>query len=231
MNRVAALALGLVVAVLAAACGASSTPSPSPAAAAASATAATTVEPTESATTSPASSPVAPTPTLALISPAPTATASATPAPPAAFRLASPAFAAGGAIPSAYTCDGADVSPALAWTGVPAGTTALVLLVTDPDASGFAHWIVTDIPPALAGLARGAGIAGASLHQGTNDFGRVGWGGPCPPSGTHRYRFTLYALAKPLGLAGHPGIATVRAALDAATVLKSVTLQATYTRH
>jgi Raf kinase inhibitor-like YbhB/YbcL family protein len=230
MKRAAVLGLGLVVAVLAAACGASPTPSPSPAAGAASATAATTAEPSASGPTAAASIPATASQPPASPSPAPAATASPSPAQPAAFRITSSAVAAGGAIPAAYTCDGADVSPALSWTGVPAGTKALVLLVTDPDASGFAHWIVTDLAPASTGLALGAGTPGASLVQGINGFGRVGWGGPCPPSGTHRYRFTLYAVAKPLGLAGHPGIGAVRTALGRVPVLTSVTLQATYRR-
>ena len=231
MNRSAALALS--IGLLAAGCGASSASPSGPTSAPGSAA-------PGGVSSAPAPSPASPGPVAvspAAPSPAPTATSEApttpgpTPVPPAApFGLASSAFAAGGSIPAAYTCDGVDVSPGLSWTGIPAGTRALVLLVTDPDASGFAHWIVTDIPPASTGVARGVGTAGASLHQGTNDFGHVGWGGPCPPSGTHRYRFTLYAAARPLGLAGHPRLGAVQAALTGATVLRSVTLQATYRR-
>ena len=162
---------------------------------------------------------------------APTAVAAPTATPAGPFTLTSSAFKAGGAIPVAYTCTGADVSPDLAWTGLPAHTNVLVLVVTDLDASFFTHWIVLDMQPALAGgLARGAGAPSSPLHQGTNDFGRVGWGGPCPPSGVHHYRFTLYALEGPLGLEGHPGQARVNAALAKATTLSTATLQGLYRR-
>lgn len=147
------------------------------------------------------------------------------------FVLTSPTIVAGGAIPRDSTCDGADMSPELAWTGAPSGTQALVLLVDDPDARDFVHWIVLDLPgDAAGGLPGGIDSTGATPQQGQNDFGRVGWGGPCPPSGTHRYRFTLYALDRPLGLASHPDGAAVRTALDAATVLGEAGLEATYTR-
>jgi len=120
---------------------------------------------------------------------------------PAPFSLTSPAFRAGEGIPSRYTCDGRDVSPPLGWTDVPAGTKALMLTVTDPDARGFVHWVAWDLPPDGTGLAEGAsGAMPAGAVEGRNDFGRTGWGGPCPPSGTHRYVFTLTALSAPLGL-------------------------------
>lgn len=153
-----------------------------------------------------------------------------TPTPTPRFALTSSAFADGGAIPRASTCDGADTSPELAWTGVPAAASRLVLLVEDPDARDFAHWIAFSIQPTTTGLARGAGAAGSDLVQGTNDFGRVGYGGPCPPSGTHHYRFTLYAVADPLGLDGNPRASTVRAALATADILGTATLTATYRR-
>ena len=157
---------------------------------------------------------------------------SAGPSPTAAgpFSLTSTAFAAGGSIPREYTCDGADVSPALAWSGVPAGTAALVLLVDDPDAGNFVHWIVLDLPGADDGLSKGVSPSSTSPQQGTNDFGKRGWGGPCPPSGTHHYRFTLTALGAPLGLAGHPDGRAVREALAGAKVLGKATLTATYRR-
>jgi Raf kinase inhibitor-like YbhB/YbcL family protein len=106
------------------------------------------------------------------------------------------------------------------------------LLVDDPDARDFVHWIVLDVPGADSGLPKGIDPRAASPHQGTNDFGKPGWGGPCPPSGTHRYRFTLTALAAPLGLGGHPGGDTVRAALNAghANVLGTASLEGTYRR-
>jgi Raf kinase inhibitor-like YbhB/YbcL family protein len=163
----------------------------------------------------------------------------ATPAPASAspsaaagpFRLTAEAFAAGKAIPREYTCDGSNVSPALAWSGAPAGTAALVLLVDDPDARDFVHWIVLDLPGAPAGtLPRGIAGDAATPQQGRNDFGRFGWGGPCPPSGTHRYRFTLAALVAPLGLAGHPDGRAVRSALGKTTVLGRAALEGTYRR-
>jgi Raf kinase inhibitor-like YbhB/YbcL family protein len=120
---------------------------------------------------------------------------------PAPFSLTSTAFRAGEGIPSRYSCDGRDVSPPLAWTGVPAGTKALLLTVTDPDARGFVHWVAWDLPPDGGGLDEGAsGAMPAGAVEGHNDFGRTGWGGPCPPAGTHRYVFTLTALSAPLGL-------------------------------
>jgi len=148
----------------------------------------------------------------------------------APFTLTSGAFAPGGAIPREYTCDGANVSPPLAWTGVPTGATALVLLVDDPDARDFVHWIVLDLPAGDGDLVKGIAPSAATPQQGTNDFGKPGWGGPCPPSGTHHYRFTFTAIAAPLGLGGHPGGAAVRSALAKAHVLGKATLTATYKR-
>lgn len=148
-----------------------------------------------------------------------------------AFRLTSTAFADGGSIPARFTCDGEDISPDLAWSGAPAGTVAFVLLVDDPDARGFVHWIVHDLPGSEAGeLAAGASSSPDAPPQGTNGFGKVGWGGPCPPSGSHRYRFELTALAAPLGLAGTPDAAALRVALTRARVLGSTTLEGTYAR-
>ena len=113
----------------------------------------------------------------------------------ATIRLTSPAFAEGGQIPEKYTCDGDDVTPPLAWTDVPDGVASFALIVTDPDAGGFVHWVLTDIPADLRELPEGQGdVMGL---PGRNDFGRSGWGGPCPPSGSHRYVFTLYALSEP----------------------------------
>jgi Raf kinase inhibitor-like YbhB/YbcL family protein len=162
----------------------------------------------------------------------PGASASAAPSGPVVpFRLTARAFIEGGAIPREYTCDGENVSPALSWSGVPAGATALVLLVDDPDAKDFVHWIVLDMPAAPAGaLPRALDGLKTPPRQGRNDFGDVGWGGPCPPSGSHRYRFVLYALAAPLGVTTGANGTTVRAALAAATVLGQATLEVTYRR-
>ena len=126
------------------------------------------------------------------------------------FRLSSPDIAPGGTIANKFVykgfgCSGENVSPALSWTGTPAGTKSFALLVHDPDAptggAGWWHWLVYDIPATATGLAQGAGTAeGRELPggsaQGRTDFGSPGWGGPCPPAGhgLHHYRFTLYAL-------------------------------------
>jgi hypothetical protein len=148
---------------------------------------------------------------------------------PGTFTLTSSAFADGAAIPRTYTCDAADVSPPLAWTGAPAGTAAYALLVTDPDARGFVHWVAVDIPGSATGLSEGAtGTAAAGL-EGRSDFGRAGWGGPCPPSGTHRYVFELFALPAPLGLGGRPTADDVRRAIGG-RALGAARLTGTYRR-
>ena len=114
-----------------------------------------------------------------------------------AFQLSSPAFAEGADIPTRHTCDGEDISPRLTWSGVPAGTRSLALVMDDPDAprGTFTHWVVSDLPPDLTELVEGS----TQGRQGRNSFGRTGYGGPCPPprDEAHRYRFTLYALDVP----------------------------------
>jgi Raf kinase inhibitor-like YbhB/YbcL family protein len=146
----------------------------------------------------------------------------------AAFTLTSPAFAANGPIPTEYSCRGADVSPELQWTGVPPGTAALVLFVDDPDGHDWVHWSVLDLPATTVSLPRHVSPSAATPQQGRNDFGKVGYGGPCPPSGTHHYHFTLTALAAPIGLSGHPDGAAVRSALATAKKLGSATLIGTF---
>jgi Raf kinase inhibitor-like YbhB/YbcL family protein len=134
------------------------------------------------------------------------------------FTLSVP-WGDGGVIDAALTCDGEDRSPSLAWTAPPVGTVELALLVTDDDADGFVHWAVAGIAPAAGELAEGTPFPGAI--EGTNGFGAVGWGGPCPPTGApHTYRFTLYALNQqlelPEGFSGEELLATAEpAALDA----------------
>ena len=127
------------------------------------------------------------------------------------MRLTSPAFEEGGPIPLLHTCDGEDVSPPLAWDEVPDGTAAFVLVTDDPDAGGFLHWLLTDIPGDARELPEGAGDAIGM--PGRNDFGRTGWGGPCPPSGQHRYIFTLYALSEPITVDGDASADQVREAI------------------
>ena len=117
--------------------------------------------------------------------------------------LSSPAFAAGGRIPAVYTCSGQGKRPALAWKGLPAGTRSLAIEVVDPDApipGGFTHWLAWNIAPGQGGAGALAGSAKVP-REGAPGFGSPGWVGPCPPSGVHRYVFTLFALRAPLTLA------------------------------
>lgn len=151
-----------------------------------------------------------------------------TPSSPTKLALTSSAFEDGQPIPPKYSCRGSDVSPALTWQGIPSNAGALVLFVDDPDGRDWVHWIVLDLPAEDGGLHDGVDPGADPPQQGTNDFRKIGYGGPCPPSGTHHYRFTLYALAAPLGLSGHPGGADVRRALDGATVVDRVTLTGTF---
>ena len=119
------------------------------------------------------------------------------------LSLTSSAFAAGQAIPKKYTCEGGDLSPPLAWSGVPANAKSLALIVDDPDAPDpkapqrvWVHWVVYNLAPATTALAEGASGKNVPVGavEGTNDWGRSGYGGPCPPIGRHRYFFKLYAL-------------------------------------
>lgn len=108
--------------------------------------------------------------------------------------VTSPAFVAGGAIPRQYTCDGQDVSPPLSWSGVPHGARELDLVMRDRDAPGgsFLHWQITGIPRSARGLSAGHTPPGAKA--GRNDFGKIGYGGPCPPAGRpHHYVITVTA--------------------------------------
>ncbi len=122
------------------------------------------------------------------------------------FRLSSSAFEHEAGIPVRYTCDGEDLSPPLLWEGVPEGTLSLALIMDDPDApvGTWVHWVVYDLPAAMSGLEEGVPpepeLPGGGRH-GTNSWRRLGYGGPCPPGGTHRYFFKLYALdVEELGL-------------------------------
>lgn len=122
---------------------------------------------------------------------------------PDGFVLSGP-WPRGGTIDARHTCDGDDRSPSLRWFGAPAGTVALALVVTDLDANGFVHWVLANVDATQVVLVEGAAPPGAA--QATNDFGVVGWSGPCPPEGeAHRYRFELHALDQQIELAdGEP---------------------------
>lgn len=115
------------------------------------------------------------------------------------MKVTSSAFQEGGNIPSKFTCDGGNASPPLAISGVPSEAKTLVLIADDPDAPGglFTHWLIWNIPPQTNSIAEGSAPKGV---QGTNDFGNSGYGGPCPPSGTHRYYFRVFALDRELTL-------------------------------
>jgi hypothetical protein len=115
------------------------------------------------------------------------------------MKITSSALQEGASIPSKFTCDGADTSPPLQIADVPSGAKALALIVDDPDApSGlFTHWTVWNIPAQTGAIGEGSTPKGV---QGTNDFGKSGYGGPCPPSGTHRYYFKVFALDRELDL-------------------------------
>ncbi len=109
------------------------------------------------------------------------------------LQVTSSAFQHGAMIPRTYTCDGSDISPPLSWSGVPAGAKSIALIMDDPDAprGTWVHWVLFNIPPDTTGLAEGTE---GGAQQGSNSWGRTGYGGPCPPGGTHRYYFKVYAL-------------------------------------
>jgi Raf kinase inhibitor-like YbhB/YbcL family protein len=130
-----------------------------------------------------------------------------------ALTLASPSFSHNGMIPVQYTCDSQDISPALSWSGVPNHTKSLVLIVDDPDAPDpaapkmtWVHWVLYNIPPHVSELPENiaANEFPAGTLQGINDWKRTGYGGPCPPIGTHRYFHKLYALDIVLPDLKHP---------------------------
>jgi hypothetical protein len=152
------------------------------------------------------------------------------------LALTSAAFTQGGAIPRKYTCEGEDLSPPLAWRDAPAGTKSFALIVDDPDAPDpaapkmvYVHWVLYDIPPDATGLPEA--VAARDLprgsREGTNDWKRLGWGGPCPPIGRHRYFHKLYALDAMLGDLGKPTKARLEQAMRG-HVLAQAELMGTY---
>jgi Raf kinase inhibitor-like YbhB/YbcL family protein len=152
----------------------------------------------------------------------------------AQMKLTSSAFQEGGSIPSLYTCDGKDISPPLSWSGAPAETKSFAFIADDPDAprSTWVHWVLWNLPatanelkealPAIPHLPSGA-------LQGKNDSGDSGYGGPCPPSGTHRYFFKLYALDTTLSLKSGATKSQLEAAMKD-HVLGQPTLMGVYSR-
>mgnify|MGYP006385307781 FL=1 len=129
------------------------------------------------------------------------------------MKLTSTAFVHGGAIPGSYTCEGRDVSPHLAWSGIPPDAKSLVLIVDDPDAPDpaapkmtWVHWLLYNLPPQSVELREGIapGDLPPGTREGVNDWKRTGYGGPCPPIGRHRYFHKLYALDIVLADLGKP---------------------------
>jgi len=153
------------------------------------------------------------------------------------FTLTSSAFAEGAVIPIAHACDGANRSPALAWTGAPAGTATFALIVDDPDAPAgtWVHWVLLDIPATLSALSENVSKAdvpkglGGAVH-GENTTRETGYEGPCPPPGpAHRYFFKLYALDKKLGLKAGATRRDVERAMET-HVLATAQLMGRYSR-
>ena len=130
------------------------------------------------------------------------------------MRLTSPAFKDNGEIPAKYTCDGDNINPELAIENVPSGTKSLALIMEDPDAPGglWVHWIVWNIRPNMGVLVERA--EPRESVTGKNSWGHNQYGGPCPPSGTHRYMFKLFALDTTIGLAGTAGKGELEAAME-----------------
>lgn len=152
------------------------------------------------------------------------------------LSIQSAAFAHGAEIPQAFTCQGRDISPPLAWSGVPAAARSLVLIVDDPDAPDpaapqmtWVHWLLYNLPPTAGGLPEAVAEAAlpASTLGGKNDWRRTGYGGPCPPIGRHRYFFKLYALDCVLPDLAAPNKPRLLQALDG-HVLATAELVGTY---
>jgi Raf kinase inhibitor-like YbhB/YbcL family protein len=158
--------------------------------------------------------------------------------PAMSMSLKSPAFAHLDEAPKQYTCDGADISPALNWTEIPANAKSLVLIVDDPDAPDpaapkmtWVHWLLYNIPPSSSGLTEN--IAPNDLPEGTlqgrNDWKQTGYRGPCPPIGRHRYFFKLYALDIELPDLNEPDKARLEKAMSG-HILDQAELIGTYQR-
>jgi len=152
------------------------------------------------------------------------------------LTITAPAFVHMAEIPRRFTCDGQDIAPALAWTGIPDGTRSLALIVHDPDVPSpdapkriWVHWVLYNLPADCAGLPEAVRALPAGTLEGTNDWGRTGYGGPCPPKGRHRYFHTLYALDTVLPDLGQPTKARLEAAMQG-HILARAELVGTYQR-
>ena len=148
---------------------------------------------------------------------------------PDVITVTSPAFREGRPIPPRFTCDGDGVSPPLAWDGVPAEAEAVALVVDDPDAprGTFVHWVVLDLPAGTTEV--GADAVPSGAVQARNSAGRASYFGPCPPSGTHHYRFTVYALSRRTGLRDGAELGKALRAVQAAATAQG-RLVGTYAR-
>ncbi|MFH1829263.1 MAG: YbhB/YbcL family Raf kinase inhibitor-like protein [Pseudomonadota bacterium] len=153
-----------------------------------------------------------------------------------AFELKSISFNEGASIPSKYTCDGENISPPLSWSGAPAGTKSFALISDDPDApvmGAWVHWVAWNIPTGSTsfkeGMDKGATLSNGT-KQGMSDFKKPGYGGPCPPSGTHRYFFKLYALDTTLDLPATSTKKDLEAAMKG-HILAQTQLMGTYSRN
>ena len=154
------------------------------------------------------------------------------------LEIRSPAFSNNGEIPSKYTCDGKDTSPAVAWSGLPEGTKSIALVVDDPDAPDpaaprmtWVHWVLYNIPPSATGLpeaVKSKDLPGGT-KEGLNDWKRTGYGGPCPPIGRHRYFHKVYALDAVLPDLGKPTKNDLEKAMEG-HILAKAELVGTYQR-
>jgi Raf kinase inhibitor-like YbhB/YbcL family protein len=184
-----------------------------------------------SACASPAASPlVSTTAVTPPPSPTPVSSASQPGESTMAFTLSSTAFTEGSPIPRKFSCDGENVSPSLMWEGAPDDTASLALIVDDPDARGFVHWVVFNMTASQSGgLAEAVSSSPDAPPQGTNSRGAVGWTGPCPPSGTHHYTFTLLALDLAIEQTGAPKADDIRREAEG-HILAQAVLTGTYAR-
>ena len=150
------------------------------------------------------------------------------------INVTSPAFKEGQAIPKQYTCDGINISPPLEWSGVPKTAKTIAIICDDPDApvGTWVHWVLYNLPADKIGLIENTPatetLSGGGV-QGTNDFKKIGYGGPCPPSGTHRYFFKLYALDAELSLKFGATKADLEKAMEG-HIVSQAQLMGTYSR-